>query len=73
MHHPKHPIWAIIRTAIMLLALVIVLWVNASNFDSTELKTIVAMFLAAIGAETATKFMAKTSCLKRQAWTNKPD
>ena len=45
----------------MLIALVIVLWLNASNFDDTEIRTIVAMFLAAIGAETATKFMAKSS------------
>lgn len=58
MNDPKHPIWAIIRTAILLLALIVVLWVNASNFDGTELKTIVAMFLAAIGAETATKLMS---------------
>jgi len=61
MHDPKHPIWAIIRTAIMLVALAFVLWINASNFDDTEIRTIVAMFLAAIGAETATKFMAKPS------------
>lgn len=58
MNDPKHPIWAIIRTVILLLALIVVLWVNASNFDDTELKTIVAMFLAAIGAETATKLMS---------------
>lgn len=58
MNDPKHPIWAIIRTAILLLALIVVLWVNASNFDGTELKTIVAMFLAAIGAETTTKLMS---------------
>lgn len=58
MNDPKHPIWAIIRTGILLLALIVVLWVNASNFDGTELKTIVAMFLAAIGAEAATKLMS---------------
>lgn len=61
MHDPKHPIWAIVRTTIMLIALVVVLWVNASNFDATEIRTIIAMFLAAIGAETATKFLAKPS------------
>jgi hypothetical protein len=61
MHDPKHPIWAIIRTTIILIALTFVLWINASNFDDTEIRTIVAMFLAAIGAETATKFMSKTN------------
>ena len=59
MHDAKHPIWAIIRTTVMLIALVIVLWLNASHFDDTEIRTIVAMFLAAIGAETATKMMTK--------------
>ncbi len=59
MHDAKHPIWAIIRTTVMLIALVIVLWLNASHFDDTEIRTIVAMFLAAIGAETATKMMSK--------------
>ena len=61
MHDPKHPIWAIIRTAIMLFALVVVLWLNASHFDDTEISTIVAMFLPAIGAETATKMRAKST------------
>ena len=59
MHDAKYPIWAIIRTTVMLIALVIVLWLNASHFDDTEIRTIVAMFLAAIGAETATKMMSK--------------
>ena len=59
MHDAKHPIWAIIRTTVMLIALVIVLWLNASHFDDTEIRTIVAMFLAAIGAETATKMLSK--------------
>ena len=59
MHDSSHPIWAIIRTAVLLLALVVVLWLNATNFDDTEIRTIIAMFLAAIGAETATKILSK--------------
>lgn len=59
MHEANHPIWAIVRTTVILIALVVVLWINATKFDATEFKTIVAMFLAAIGAETATKLMTK--------------
>lgn len=59
MHDANHPVWAILRTVVLLAALVIVLWLNATDFDATEIKTIVAMFLTAIGAETATKYFSK--------------
>ena len=58
-HEAGHPIWAIIRTSVLLLSLVVLLWLNATNFDETEIRTIIAMFLAAIGTETATKILSK--------------
>lgn len=60
MHDPKHPIWAIIRTAIMLAAYVVLL-ATSTNYDNTERLAILGVVLAAIGAETATKFMTKSN------------
>lgn len=35
---PKHPIWEILRLAVLSSVLLAVLWRNASNFDATEWK-----------------------------------
>lgn len=35
---PKHPIWEILRLAVISAVLLTVLWRNASNFDATEWK-----------------------------------
>jgi len=43
---PSHPLWSITRLVIYMGALTFLLWLNASNFDVTELRTIVLMFLA---------------------------
>lgn len=59
MPHAQHPIWPILRTTIILSALIIVLYINASHFDITEIRAIITMFLALIGAEGATSFLAK--------------
>ena len=46
----KHPIWPIIRLGVMLTALVGALYVNATKFDATELKTIlIVAFVAGSG------------------------
>lgn len=56
-HHPKHPLWALlassIRVAIMMGSLVAVLWLNAENFDNTELQTLLTMFFIGAGSEGA--------------------
>ena len=49
--NPRHPIWAFSRLTVVMISLVVTLWANASNFDSTELKTIITMFLIAAGTE----------------------
>lgn len=51
MSAPQHPVWSLLRLAVVMVALCVTLWVNASQFDATEIKSIVTMFLVAAGAE----------------------
>ena len=44
-----HPVWTIVQHSVYLTALILVLWINASNFDGTEIKTILQMGGAALG------------------------
>lgn len=53
MKEASHPIWSLLRLLIFMVALVATLWLNASKFDATELKTIITMFIVAGGAEWA--------------------
>lgn len=48
---PRHPIWAILRTAVMLLGLTALLYLNANNFDETELRVIGGYIAIALGTE----------------------
>lgn len=43
---PRHPLWSVVRLSVYMVALNFLLWLNASNFDETELRTIVLMSLA---------------------------
>lgn len=56
----EHPIWGIIRSVATTLSVGFVLWLNASNFDRTELKSIaeIAVILA-IGEPALAKFREK--------------
>jgi hypothetical protein len=58
MQDAKHPIWAIIRTAVVLTALAVTLYVTAEHFDETETRTITTMFIALLGAEGLTNAFA---------------
>jgi len=58
MKDPNHPIWPIIRMTIILVVLAVVLWMNASHFDDTELRTVLTMFFALLGVEGFAKFAA---------------
>lgn len=58
-HSPNHPVWPIIRLVIVMVALVVTLWLNASSFDKTEIRTIITMFLIAGGAEGASSFLSQ--------------
>jgi hypothetical protein len=46
-----HPLWPLIRIAIYMAALLGTLYFNASQFDATEIKSLVTMFLVAAGTE----------------------
>ena len=59
MNDPSHPIWSLIRLAVLMTALVIVLWLQASSFDSNEIITLVAVFVAASTIEGAIKKMTE--------------
>ena len=39
------------RLAVLMVALVFILWLNATKFDKTEIQTILTMFFVAAGAE----------------------
>lgn len=56
MSSASHPIWSLLRLLIFMVALVATLWLNAAEFDDTELKTIITMFVVASGAEGVTQF-----------------
>ena len=42
-----------------MMALTVTLWLNASHFDETELRTIITMFLVAAGAEGISSFVSQ--------------
>lgn len=46
-----HPIWRLLRLTVCMSALTAILWINASQFDHTELEVLVYFFLAAISCE----------------------
>ena len=48
---PHHPAWSLIRLGMLLIAMTTVLWLTASNFDYTEIRAIIATFLAAASGE----------------------
>ena len=47
----SHPVWPIARMAVMLAALTAILWLTASKFDETEVRTIIYTFIAAASVE----------------------
>ena len=61
MHEASHPVWQIIRLSVLMAALCVILKLNATNFDATELRVIIFSFMTAAGLEfipgLAKKFM----------------
>jgi hypothetical protein len=47
----KHPIWSLIRLTIIMVTMCFVLWMNATKFDETEIRSIVTVFFVAAGVE----------------------
>lgn len=48
---PAHPVWSILRLAVVMAALTAILFVTANKFDDTEIRTIIYVFLFAAGVE----------------------
>jgi len=44
---------------ILLFAAIGILWMNASNFDATEIKSIVQLLLVMVGAEGGVKLLGR--------------
>ena len=49
----NHPAWALLRLTVLMVTLCVVLYLEAESFDSTELRSILWIFLAAAGFEGA--------------------
>jgi len=61
MKYPKdHPVWTIARHSVYLGFATLILYTNASNFDHTEIKTILEMGLVFIGADYAKSKLSKS-------------
>ncbi|NNE62379.1 MAG: hypothetical protein HKN35_15915 [Woeseia sp.] len=45
----NHPAWAFGRYALLMMVLSVVLWQNASNFDMTEIRSLVMMGAVMLG------------------------
>lgn len=60
MNYPKdHPIWPIVSSVVYLSFATLFLYLNASNFDSTEVITLGQIALASGGIEVVKKKLAK--------------
>lgn len=46
-----HPGWAILRLAVIMVPVTVVLWLNASRFDSTEIKALLELGIVLGGWE----------------------
>ena len=49
----NHPIWPIVRLSILMLSMSFVLWLLSSNFDKTEIRSIILIFVTAASTEGA--------------------
>ena len=61
MKMPKsdHPLWGLARMFILLVATITILWMNASEFDATEIKSIAQLLLVMIAAEGGSKLLGR--------------
>lgn len=56
MHESNHPIWSLARFGLAVVAVTVVLSINASDFDETEIKTITEIAILVGGYEGAAAF-----------------
>jgi len=60
MTDPEHPIWQILQMVTYLGAAMLFMWLNASSFDETEIKTLTELAAVVFGGE-----WLKAKCTRR--------
>ncbi|MAH50412.1 hypothetical protein CMI37_31615 [Candidatus Pacearchaeota archaeon] len=55
----RHPVWSLARLVVLMATMCIVLKLNATNFDETELRSIIVVFIAAAGLETVGQVVSR--------------
>ena len=56
---PRHPIWPIIRTGVVMAGACVMLSITATSFDSGELKAVGGVGFASIAFDLVKKLIAK--------------
>ena len=51
MSHPGHPVWRLLTTLVYLAFACFFMWLNASSFDKTEMKTLVELAVVMLSVE----------------------
>ena len=57
LHDPGHPLWPTLRYVVGMLGITTILWVNASDFDMTEGKSLILCAILFGGWEVAERFL----------------
>ena len=57
---PGHPIWNILRLAVVFIGLTVLMYLNSSSFDETEIKTVVELVGLVAGFEYVRHKVGKT-------------
>ena len=47
----EHPLWRLLQTISYLVFATVFLWLNASSFDRTEMKTLIELAVVMLGSE----------------------
>lgn len=58
MHHPDHPIWAILKIAVICFFAAVAMWIYATQFDETEVKSLITFAGILSGSEVARRFLS---------------
>lgn len=59
MMKPTHPIWQTVHAVAIITACAGAMWLNATNFDATEIKALLQIGLAVGGLNVASGWMAR--------------
>ena len=69
--NPDHPVWSIFHLMVVGLLITLFAYLNASNFDETELKMILEILLALAGYNGITKILKERTKGKADKGTDK--